>query len=520
MRLKSTRGRYRGLSIILLSSFVVGAASCATTADEVPRSRAPDAVDVSVDAPVANQDTIAPASIVTNVTAGENEPQRPSVTATVGYEKIFQKPDTKAPLIGLFRAGQSVPLREPTQLTVGPGGATLGHCKGGWYAVEPRGYVCLGAASTLDASDVRARAAREVLPNLGSPLPFHVGIAVGSPRYLRIPTRDEQRKLEKDLDPYLEKLERDAPADIDRSPAKLGPSDAFQKYVELVKPKLSHEDDAYAGRKIAWVREFDAEGRTWLVTPDLMLVPKDKVRTFAASTLQGVDLRARPDLALPLGFAWTGDTAKLEKTQSGAFIETGEAYPRHAFVPVTGELVRGKGGTYWATRDGYYVRNDQLTVMKQRTDRPQGVGKKDKWLHVRITWGTLVAYEGDTPVYATAISPGQDGITERSHGHTTKRGVYNVGWKLFSANMSGVEKKAEWAVDEVPFVAYYKESYAVHGAWWHDDFGRPKSHGCVNVAPADAGWLFRWLDPVMPRGWYAVAAYYPDVKSAVVDIKP
>jgi lipoprotein-anchoring transpeptidase ErfK/SrfK len=148
------------------------------------------------------------------------------------------------------------------------------------------------------------------------------------------------------------------------------------------------------------------------------------------------------------------------------------------------------------------------------------VGKKDKWVDVRVTWGTLVAYEGDTPVYATAISPGQDGVTQRSHGHNTMRGTYNIGWKLVTADMAGVEKLKEWAVDEVPFVAYYKDSYALHGAWWHDDFGRPKSHGCVNLAPTDAKFLWSWMEPGMPEGWYAVAAFYPEVKGTTVVIRP
>jgi hypothetical protein len=127
-------------------------------------------------------------------------PSVPSITAVAGYEKIYQKPDTKAAPIGIFRAGQSVPLADPAQLTKGPQGSSLAPCKGGWYSVKPRGYVCLGAASSLDANDTRAVAAREVLPDAAQPLPFRVGIAIGSPEYARIPTKEEQRKNEKDLD--------------------------------------------------------------------------------------------------------------------------------------------------------------------------------------------------------------------------------------------------------------------------------------------------------------------------------
>ncbi len=127
----------------------------------------------------------------------------PSITAVAGYEHIVQKPEDKAPLIGLIRAGQSVPLADPNALTHGPGGANLGPCKSGWYSVKPRGYVCLSPNSTLDADDPRAVAAREVLPDADSSLPFHVGVAIGSPEYKRIPTNEEQHEHEKGLDDYL-----------------------------------------------------------------------------------------------------------------------------------------------------------------------------------------------------------------------------------------------------------------------------------------------------------------------------
>jgi lipoprotein-anchoring transpeptidase ErfK/SrfK len=46
---------------------------------------------------------------------------------------------------------------------------------------------------------------------------------------------------------------------------------------------------------------------------------------------------------------------------------------------------------------------------------------------------------------------------------------------------------------------YYLGGYALHGAYWHDAFGTPRSHGCTNLAPADARWLFYWTDPQVPR---------------------
>jgi lipoprotein-anchoring transpeptidase ErfK/SrfK len=146
------------------------------------------------------------------------------------------------------------------------------------------------------------------------------------------------------------------------------------------------------------------------------------------------------------------------------------------------------------------------------------VGPTDKWVSVRVTRGTLVAYEGDTPVFAAAISPGVDGIGQGDHA--TRRGLYTIGWKMMSYDMSGEDHGTPWTVKDVPWVAYYKGSYALHGAWWHDGFGRPMSHGCINLPPLDARFLFGWLDPVVPEGWYAAASYYPYVKGTVVEIRP
>ena len=444
-------------------------------------------------------------------------PLEPSITALSGFEKIYQKPDTKAPLIGLFRAGQSVPLASPEPLK-GPG---VGHCKGGFYAVKPRGFVCVGQASTLDPEDPRALAAAEVLPDPKKPMPFSVGTLVrDAPQYRRIPTAAGQRKAERDLDKRLDSLEALSKAEgVDIKKAGTGPSPRILKMLEVVKPPLLAEEEAYQDRKMAFVGEFDAEGRTFLITPDLTFVPKDKVKPAAVPRLKGIDL-AKGEMTFPIGYTWIEDAAKLKRTHDGKFVETGEVWPRQAFIQLKGQLVRGKGGNYWETSEGTFVRNELVTIFKNREGRPAGVGKKDKWVDVRITWGTLVAYEGDTAVYATAISPGQDGVTERAHGHTTKRGTYTVGWKLVSADMAGVEKMKAWAVDEVPFVAYYKDSYALHGAWWHDEFGRPKSHGCVNMAPADAHFLWDWMEPGLPKGWYAAAAYYPEIKGTTVVIRP
>ena len=62
----------------------------------------------------------------------------------------------------------------------------------------------------------------------------------------------------------------------------------------------------------------------------------------------------------------------------------------------------------------------------------------------------------------------------------------------------------EFELRDIPYVQYFLEGYALHTAYWHDSFGLPRSHGCVNLAPEDAKRLFLWTDPPIPPGWHGV----------------
>jgi hypothetical protein len=126
-------------------------------------------------------------------------PSGPRIHATEGIEFIRAKPAWDAPVIGTFRAGQSIALARP-EPAAGPG---VARCAGGWYAVVPRGYVCAGPRSTVADDDPRVAAAAAALPDPGGVMPFHYGVSVGTPRYRRIPTPADQRRAEPGLDAHL-----------------------------------------------------------------------------------------------------------------------------------------------------------------------------------------------------------------------------------------------------------------------------------------------------------------------------
>jgi lipoprotein-anchoring transpeptidase ErfK/SrfK len=108
---------------------------------------------------------------------------------------------------------------------------------------------------------------------------------------------------------------------------------------------------------------------------------------------------------------------------------------------------------------------------------------------------TLVAYEGDTPVFTTLVATGKV-------KWATPTGIYRVHGKDEKARMQdpgGLED--EWNVADVPYSMRFRKNFALHGTYWHDGFGRRRSHGCVNLSTSDAKRLYDWVTPEAPPGW-------------------
>jgi lipoprotein-anchoring transpeptidase ErfK/SrfK len=110
-----------------------------------------------------------------------------------------------------------------------------------------------------------------------------------------------------------------------------------------------------------------------------------------------------------------------------------------------------------------------------------------KWIEIRLGSQRLIAWEGDKPVYAVIVSTGKP-------GHETPVGTFAIQTKHEIARMQG----DDYDVPDVPNTMYYSGSYAIHGAYWHHNFGTPVSHGCTNVAPNHAKWLFNWASVGTP----------------------
>ena len=137
-------------------------------------------------------------------------------------------------------------------------------------------------------------------------------------------------------------------------------------------------------------------------------------------------------------------------------------------------------------------------------ERPDEVGPDEKWIEVNLSDQYVVAYEGDTPVYATLTSTGRAFHPDDPEADfLTPTGIFRVRAKHLAATMDGdTAADGPYSIHDVPYVMYFQLAYALHGAFWHRAFGFPRSHGCVNLAPRDAQWIFNWSDPYVRPGWH------------------
>jgi lipoprotein-anchoring transpeptidase ErfK/SrfK len=150
----------------------------------------------------------------------------------------------------------------------------------------------------------------------------------------------------------------------------------------------------------------------------------------------------------------------------------------------------------------------------------------EKWIEVSLDNQTLTAWDGKKAVFVTLVSAGQDGAGDPKTTKSTIQGMFRIKSKHITTTMDSSERSKEsgaaapdrfagesataaddkpeaaFELRDVPYVQYFHEGYALHAAYWHDRFGLPRSHGCINLSPIDAMRLFRYSEPAMPAGWH------------------
>ncbi len=153
------------------------------------------------------------------------------------------------------------------------------------------------------------------------------------------------------------------------------------------------------------------------------------------------------------------------------------------------------GVSTWALAQLNGIRNPSLIYVGQVLRIPGGssspapapapaaapAGGSGRWVDINLTTQQLVAYEGSAAVRSTLVSTGLPGTP-------TPTGQFQIYVKYAATDMSG----PGYYLPNVPYTMYFYRGYGLHGTYWHNNFGQPMSHGCVNLPTPEAEWLYSW----------------------------
>lgn len=425
-------------------------------------------------------------------------------------------------------------------------------CKKGWYEVPGDGFICRADGYTIGKEE-QIFEPSPVPPALDDALPYAYAWTPKDNvlQYWRLPTVEETTQAEKSLarliarekpkpvqapvpapspsagaseegvDPPVaaDSVEDVASHAVDGAdpvvappPPGQGPEAADESDEELAAdPSLPDyiRQRMRRGFYVSLDRQEGEGNRRFMRSVRGGYIAAEALSSNHPPTFRGVVLGGR--WQLPLAFVFRDGTSRLRRRAiSGRLMEAEKLAGQSPFTVAEQLDVRGRA--YVVDRQGYLVRRNAVRLAKV-IERPRGVGETDRWVHVSLAEQILVAYEGDTPVFVTLVSTGRDTFP-------TPVGTFRIQSKHISTTMDDLNSETEaYLIEDVPWTMYFEGNFALHGAFWHSSFGRQRSHGCVNLSPTDARWLFQWTTPVLPASWHGVFAS-PKRPGAFVHITP
>jgi hypothetical protein len=446
--------------------------------------------------------------------------------------QVFAQPNRDKP-IGYMRRGALFRAREGTR---GPG------CDQTWHEVPGGGFVCRGGGFLLGTTP-QSFDPSPVPPALDDALPYLYAYTAANdrPQFWRLPTADEESAAAAAI-AELGRIEDSSAAARSRNIARGSGSDGGLPAGEVSEAPAAapNADDQEASDSADAVeappppgRAGDSGAQTPSATEALPLpsflrarmrrgfyVSLDREETTDVGrlfyrTVRGGYVRAS-DLVpneppesrgvvlggtwqLPIGVVFHRSAHRYRRDSRTGRVHENGAIDRHTALPIAQDDLVIDARRYVVSPRGTLVRDSAVRMLRRR-GRPPGVPREAKWIHVDLTEQTLIAYEGDEPVFGTVVSTGKP-------GHETPTGLYRIQSKHVSTTMDDLSNdEGAYSIEDVPWTMYFHGNYAIHGAFWHYTFGRVRSHGCVNLAPADARWLFQWSTPTLPASWHGMFA--------------
>jgi len=230
------------------------------------------------------------------------------------------------------------------------------------------------------------------------------------------------------------------------------------------------------------------------IAPERWLKKDELSDDVMVSRFTGVEL---PEDGLDHTVAWTLRHVRPSHTAGGDESPDNPLLYRYTVVNIF-DTIELDGNRWYQIGENQWVH--QFDVAKiLPIEQPDGI-ETSKWISVDLYEQVLIAYEGETPVFATLVS---SGLPQWS----TNEGLFNIYLRFNRTLMSGAYGQPDfYYLEEVPWTMYFDGDIALHGTYWHDSFGFRHSHGCVNLSITDAHWVYRWTSDVENANVYVYSS--------------
>lgn len=213
--------------------------------------------------------------------------------------------------------------------------------------------------------------------------------------------------------------------------------------------------------------------------------------------------------------SWRGQiVTAIKKAQFKNAPETTEllskAYLNKIFA-TDGKWQENQDQAVWFDKEVPAAPMDLAVRILENPQAVLGENTADKWIDVDLDKQHLYAHEGGQIVYDMPVSTGLPWLP-------TVTGDFRIWGKVRAQRMTGgsVANGTYYDLPNVPFVQFFYGGYSLHGTYWHQDFGKPRSHGCVNLSIANAKKLYFWTDPQLPSSQYALYNIKPEAATRVL----
>jgi hypothetical protein len=187
-------------------------------------------------------------------------------------------------------------------------------------------------------------------------------------------------------------------------------------------------------------------------------------------------------------FGWVLDNISPRKEPSVNAAFSPASLAKRDVVQVFGS-VEAEGMTWYMIQPDQWVEHLKIRVVSPMLEAPEGVDN-GRWIEINLHEQTLSVYEESRLVFSTLTATGYD-------PYFTQPGLFQVREKKEFETMTGAfaaGKADYYMLEDVPWTIYYDGPRAMHGAYWHVNFGYEVSHGCVNLSIGDAHWLYEWVN--------------------------